>query len=34
MKVILIEIGALGTIHKGLVKGQEDLERRRQVEII
>ena len=36
MKVTLIPIviGALGTVSKGLVKGQEDLKRREQVKTI
>ena len=34
MKVILIVIGVLGTISKGLVKGLKDLEIKRQVETI
>ena len=34
MTVIPIVIGALGTIPKGLEKGLEDLEIRKQIEII
>ena len=34
VKVIPIVIGALGTIPKGFVKGLEDLEIRRQAEVI
>ena len=34
VKVILIVIGTLGTVTKGLVKGLEDLEIRGQVETI